>query len=157
MGLKHAPDFAQQIMEQVLCSLVNVFVYLDDISIFSKTWEDHLLTIKWVLSCFKANGFTITPIKCQWVIQQTDWIGYLLTLIGLELWKKCISLNHNLHVTSRKCMVSDGLSSHIRSCGLNGPICLNLSLMNLTNNLFVGPQKSIKLSKSWKPFWLRKF
>ncbi|KAL7460188.1 hypothetical protein ACHAXS_000651 [Conticribra weissflogii] len=36
MCLKCAPDFAQLIMEQVLCGLNNVFVYPDDIGIFYK-------------------------------------------------------------------------------------------------------------------------
>ncbi len=58
MGIKCAPDFAQQIMEQVLCGLDNVIVYLDDIGIFSKTWEEHLLTIERVLSCLNVSGLS---------------------------------------------------------------------------------------------------
>ncbi len=45
MGLKCAADFAQQIMEQVLCGLDNVFVYLNDIDIFFKTKGEHLITL----------------------------------------------------------------------------------------------------------------
>ncbi len=45
--------FTQQVMEQVLSGLDNVFVYLDDIGIFSKTWEEHLLTVKTVV-CYLA-------------------------------------------------------------------------------------------------------
>ncbi len=76
MTLKCVTDFAQQIMEQVLCGLDNLFVYLNDIGIFSKTWEEHLLTIERVLSCLKVNGFVVNPLQCEWVIQETDWLGY---------------------------------------------------------------------------------
>ncbi len=72
MGLKCSPDFAQEIMEQVLCGLDNEFVYLINIGIFSKPWEEHLLTIERVLSCLKANGFTVNPLKCEWAIQETN-------------------------------------------------------------------------------------
>ncbi len=75
MGLKCAPDLMQQIVEQVLQGCNNVFVYLDDIGIFSKTWEEHLLTVKKVLSCFEANGFTVNPLKYTWAIQETYWLA----------------------------------------------------------------------------------
>ncbi len=92
MGLKCAPDFAEQIIEQVLCGLNNVFVYLDDIGIFSKSWEEHLLTIEQVLYYLEPNGFTVNPLKCEWAIQEIDWLGYWLAPIGLKPWKKHISV-----------------------------------------------------------------
>ncbi len=52
-------------MEQVLCGLDNVLVYLNDNGIFFKTWKEHLLTIEQVLNCLEANGFIINPLKCE--------------------------------------------------------------------------------------------
>ncbi len=65
LGLKCAPDFAQQVMEEGFNGLYNVELYLDDIGLFGKTWEDLLLLHNKVHSHLEANGFTVNPFKCQ--------------------------------------------------------------------------------------------
>ena len=42
MGLKYAPDFAQQAMENVLQGIGEYEVYLDNIGRFSNEWKHHL-------------------------------------------------------------------------------------------------------------------
>ncbi len=49
MGLKCAPDFAQQVMEEVLRNVEGTSVYLDDIGAFSFTWEHHILLLDKIL------------------------------------------------------------------------------------------------------------
>ncbi len=57
-------------MEQILQGLDNVKVYLDDIYIFLKTWEDHLLLLEKVLSCIEANGFIVYLLNVNGVYRK---------------------------------------------------------------------------------------
>ncbi|XP_068213861.1 uncharacterized protein [Palaemon carinicauda] len=48
-GLRNAPSCFQRLKNKVLVGISNCVVYLDDIVIFSKTWEEHLQTLGKVL------------------------------------------------------------------------------------------------------------
>ena len=88
MGVKQSPDVAQAIMEQVLQDIEELEVYLDDIGCFSTEWSNHIRTLDMVLSRLEKNGFIINPRKCEWAVQETDFLGHWLTPQGLRPWKK---------------------------------------------------------------------
>ena len=89
MGLKISPDVAQSIMEQILHDL-DVEVYIDDIGIFSNTYEEHMHKIDQVLKRVEDAGFKINPLKCEWAVAETDFLGYWLTPDGIKPWRKKI-------------------------------------------------------------------
>ena len=87
-GLSQSPDWAQAAIEEVFdeAGLLRecVEAFIDDCGVFSNSWDEHLQHLDRTLQCLTANGYTVNPSKCQWAVQETEWLGHFLTPKGIK-------------------------------------------------------------------------
>lgn len=52
--------------------------YLDDIVLYSDSWEQHLEHLCPVLGCLHAAGLTVNPAKCAFAASETEYLGHII-------------------------------------------------------------------------------
>lgn len=76
-GLSNTPATLQRLMDSVLAGLnwQSCLVYLDDIIIFSSTFEEHIQHLHQVLERITAAGLSIKLSKCLFASPEIDHLG----------------------------------------------------------------------------------
>ena len=85
-GLKNAPATFQRAMDAILAGLKwkCCLVYLDDIVIFGKTWQENLAGLDAVLQKLEDKGLTINPKKCQLLCRKIIFLGFEVSEEGTK-------------------------------------------------------------------------
>lgn len=86
-GLMNATISFQTLMTSVLCGIHWKFVlcYIDDILIFSPTFEVHLKHLQEVFARLKHANLKLQPSKCHFALQQLKFLGHIITREGVEV------------------------------------------------------------------------
>ena len=83
-GLTNAPATFQRMMDLVLVGLtwVECLVYMDDIIIFSETWEEHLIRLKNVFERLREHKLVAKIQKCQFGRESIPYLGHIISIRG---------------------------------------------------------------------------
>ncbi|TXT11509.1 uncharacterized protein COLE_01919 [Cutaneotrichosporon oleaginosum] len=86
-GAKNAPATFQRMMDSLLAvgKWRWTLAYLDDVIVFSTTFEEHLEHVAWTLSKFIEAGLTIGPAKSHLFHQSLDALGHTVSAIGIGI------------------------------------------------------------------------
>lgn len=89
-GYRNGPSVFQRVMQNVLAPYLWIFtlVYIDDIVIFSKTFEDHLLHLDRVFKAISKANITLSPPKCHFAYQSLILLGQKVSRLGLSTHKE---------------------------------------------------------------------
>ena len=82
-GIKSAPGYFQQIMEQLTSDLKGVAVYLDDILVSGKDAQEHLQNLRVLLRRLDEKGLRCRREKCVFAQPVVEYLGHLLSKDGV--------------------------------------------------------------------------
>ncbi|XP_036419554.1 uncharacterized protein LOC118803140 isoform X1 [Colossoma macropomum] len=64
-GMKNAPATFQRLMNQVLFDVSHCEAYLDDVIIYTETWDEHLSVLRTIFQRLDAASLTLNLAKCE--------------------------------------------------------------------------------------------
>ena len=85
-GLASAPSSFQTLMESVIGSLNlnECLLYLDDIIVFSRSFEEHMERLRKVFEKLRNAGLKLNPSKCQFFKSSVKYLGHVVSAKGIE-------------------------------------------------------------------------
>jgi hypothetical protein len=86
MGLSNSAPVFERLMERVLSGLTwkTCLVYLDDIIIFSRTFENHLANLREVFERLKEAHLKLSPKKCHFFKTKVKFLGHIVSDEGVS-------------------------------------------------------------------------
>lgn len=91
-------------------------IYIDDIIIYSKTFEDHLQHLKWVFTKLKEVNLKLGPDKCTLFQKELDILGHTIKYNQILPMKGKISAIEKIKIPENKTEVRSflGLTGYYR-------------------------------------------
>ena len=77
-----------------------VLVYLDDITVFSKTFSDHLEHLKQVFLRLRTAGLKLKPSKCSFFQENMEFLGHKVSREGIHPLPNKIEAIKNMAIPS---------------------------------------------------------
>ena len=117
-GLTNGPPTFQRLMNHVLSGLQNIeiFVYMDDVVLFSISLEEHEQKLRNFLGRLKTAGLTLSPEKCYFLRREVTYLGHHITSEGVKPDSKKIEAVKLFKVpkTKKQCKQFLGLVGYYR-------------------------------------------
>lgn len=84
-GLINAPSVFERLMERLMAGLtfISLLIYLDDIIVYSKTFESHLENLREVFQRLREANLKLNPKKCCLFRTEVSFLGHRVSADGI--------------------------------------------------------------------------
>ena len=77
-GMKNSPATFQRMIHSVLQGLIGCEAYIDDVIIYSSTWEDHMRIMKELFARLRQAHLTVNLAKCDFLQATVEYLGHVV-------------------------------------------------------------------------------
>ena len=86
-GLYSGPTSQQAYINDIIKEFLDDFVtcYLNDLLIYSETYEEHVKHIKAILEKLREANLPIDIDKCEFYVQKVKYLGLIIITEGIEM------------------------------------------------------------------------
>ena len=91
--LKNASATYQRAMNYIFHELIGkiVEIYIDDVVVKSKGYQEHLANLCKALECTRKHGLKMNPNKCAFGVSAGQFLGFMVHEWGIEISQKTIT------------------------------------------------------------------
>ena len=75
-GMKNAAATFQRLMNMVIRGIKNCSVYIDDVIIYSDTWEEHIKLIKEFFEAIRKAALVVNLVKSDFAKAEVTYLGH---------------------------------------------------------------------------------
>ncbi|MBW0566593.1 hypothetical protein O181_106308 [Austropuccinia psidii MF-1] len=93
-GMKNAPSHFQRMMNEIFSEELSegwLIIYIDDLIVFSKSWEEHMYRLSRVLTKIQSVNMKISLKKCHFGFKEIKALGHVLSGLSLGIDKNKVA------------------------------------------------------------------
>ncbi len=102
-GLRNSLSIFQRVMQGILSPYLWIFtlVYIDDIVVYLRSYEDHIKHLDQVLQAVEDSGITLSPSKCHFFYSSILLLSHKVSHLGLSTHKEKVKAILELERTTK--------------------------------------------------------
>ena len=77
-GMKNSPATFQRLVNQVITGIPGCSAYIDDVVVYSDTWEEHLRIMNMLFHSLKQAHLTVNLAKCEFAKATVTFLGHVV-------------------------------------------------------------------------------